>query len=225
MRRVSLKPTREHRTPLDMNTKVATPGQSLDPESSRVDQLAREILHENYRFFDVEKLELEEDPTSVSVKVRLRRHPENDVIDVEGQGVGLVDAFFNGVLKAWADEFQSLKTISLTDFSIGSGFDGAKGRRFDALAVATLRVRNAHGVECAFERKTTSVTRSCLLVALDALTFFINAERAYVQLQLAMKDATERRRSDLVDRYRQQMSTVVLATSYASLSGKPRDSE
>ncbi len=91
--------------------------------------------------------------------------------------------------------------------------------------MATLRVRNAHGVECAFERKTTSVTRSCLLVALDALTFFINAERAYVQLQLAMKDATERRRSDLVDRYRQQMSTIVLATSYASLSSKPRDSE
>lgn len=204
-----------------MNTTVASLGQSLDPEFIRVDQLAREILHENYHSFDVEKLELEEDPTRVTVKVKLRRQPENDIVMVEGQGVGLVDAFFNGVMKAWEDEFQSLKTISLSDFSIGSGFDGAKGRRFDALAVATLRVKNAHGVECAFERKTTSVTRSCLLVALDALTFFMNAERAYVQLQLAMKDANERRRSDLVARYRQQMSTLVLATSYASLSGKP----
>ena len=204
-----------------MNTTVASLGQSLDPEFIRVDQLAREILHENYHSFDVEKLELEEDPTRVTVKVKLRRQPENDIVMVEGQGVGLVDAFFNGVMKAWEDEFQSLKTISLSDVSIGSGFDGAKGRRFDALAVATLRVKNAHGVECAFERKTTSVTRSCRLVALDALTFFMNAERAYVQLQLAMKDAHERRRSDLVARYRQQMSTLVLATSYASLSGKP----
>jgi hypothetical protein len=52
------------------------------------------------------------------------------------------------------------------------------------------------------------------------LTFFINAERAYVQLQLALKDASDRRRSDLVTRYRQQMSTLVAATSYAELSDK-----
>ena len=46
---------------------------------------------------------------------------------------------------------------------------------------------------------------------------FINAERAWVQLQLAIKDATERRRSDLVQRYRQQMGTLVYATSYEAL--------
>lgn len=192
----------------------------LDPESTRVDQLAHEVLRDAYRTFDVERLELVEDPTTVHVKVRLRRHPEDDVIDVDGTGVGLVDAFFEGVMRAWAAEFPSLKTVALADFRVATGFDGAKGRRSDALAVATLKMKNAHGVECTFERGTTSVTRSCLLVALDALTFFINAERAYVQLQLAMKDATERRRSDLVSRYRQQMSTLVAATSYAELSDK-----
>lgn len=197
----------------------------LDPESARVDLLAHEVLRESYRTFDVDRLELVEDATSVSVRVRLRRHPENDFVDVDGNGVGLVDAFFEGVLRAWAAEFPSLKTVALDDFRVSPGFDGARGRRSDALAVATLKMKNAHGVTCSFERGTTSVTRSSLLVALDALTFFINAERAYVQLQLALKDATERRRSDLVARYRQQMSTLVAATSYAELSERARDSE
>jgi hypothetical protein len=205
-----------------MEQTPASPEPRLDPESARVDQLAHEVLRDAYRTFTLERLELVEEPTSVHVKVRLRRSPENDVVDVEGHGVGLVDAFFEGVLRAWAAEFPSLKTIALEDFLVSTGFDGARGRRSDALAVATLKMKNAHGVTCSFERGTTSVTRSCLLVSLDALTFFINAERAYVQLQLALKDATERRRSDLVTRYRQQMSTLVAATSYAELSDKHR---
>jgi len=205
-----------------MEQTPASPEPRLDPESARVDQLAHEVLRDGYRTFSLERLELVEEPTSVHVKVRLRRHPENDVVDVEGHGVGLVDAFFEGVLRAWAGEFPSLKTIALEDFSVSTGFDGARGRRSDALAVATLKMKNAHGVTCSFERGTASVTRSCLLVSLDALTFFINAERAYMQLQLALKDATERRRSDLVTRYRQQMSTLVAATSYAELSDRHR---
>jgi hypothetical protein len=111
----------------------------LDPESARVDQLAREVLRDGYRTFALERLELVEEPTSVHVKVRLRRQPENDGVDVEGHGVGLVDAFFEGVLRAWAPEFPSLKTIALEDFSVSTGFDGARGRRSDALAVAPSR--------------------------------------------------------------------------------------
>jgi hypothetical protein len=75
-----------------------------------------------------------------------------------------------------------------------------------------------------FERRTPSVTRSCIRVALDAVTFFVNSERAYVQLQLALKDATERRRSDLVVRYRDQMAVLVHATSYSEVIERLRDS-
>jgi len=205
-----------------MATTDALPGPHLDQETERIDQLAREVLRESYSTYDVEKLELTEDASGVNVKVVLRRarvsgDGASNSVEVSGRGVGLVDAFYDGIMGAWANEFASLRTISLADFVISAGFDDAKGRKSDALAVATIKVKNAHGVTCSFERKTPSVTRSCLLVALDAVTFFVNAERAYVQLQLAMKDATERRRSDLVDRYRQQMGTIVQATSYAEL--------
>ncbi len=188
----------------------------LDAEALRVDTLSREILRESYRSFAVEEMELSEND-NVTLKVKLKRLPEGDIQEVSGQGVGLIDAFFDGVMKAWSDEYPSLKTVVVSDFKLGSGFDGAKGRRSDALAVATLRMRNGHDNQFTFECKTPSVTRSSVRVALDALTFFINAERAWVQLQLAIKDATERRRSDLVQRYRQQMGTLVYATSYEML--------
>lgn len=190
-----------------------TPALELDGDAQRVDELSREILREGYRSFSVVRLELVEND-GVTLKMVLGRSPEQDTQELTGIGVGLIDAVFDGVMKAYGSEYLSLKTVVVADFKLGSGFDGAKGRRSDALAVATLMMKNSHDNQFTFERKTPSVTNSSVRVALDALTFFINAERAYVQLQLAMKDASERRRSDLVQRYRQQMATLVYATSY-----------
>lgn len=189
----------------------------LDPEGQRVDVLAREILREQYLHFALERLEVSEDKEGVQARAVLSRSGSGDNIEVEGRGVGLVDAFFDGMIRRFADEHPSLKTISVADFRVGSGFDAAHGRRSDALAVATLRVRNSEGVEFQFERKTPSVTRSSVRVALDALTFFINSERAYVQLHVALQDARTRRRSDLVERYRTQMTVLVSATSYSEV--------
>lgn len=195
---------------------TTTPSLGLDADAARVDQLAREILRESYHAFVVDELTLHEND-HVRLTVKLKRQPEGDVVVVEGEGVGLMDAFFDGAMKTWGGEYASLKTVVVKDFSLGIGDDGAKGRRSDASAVATLRLKNSHEQEFTFESKSPSVTRSSVRVALDAFTFFINAERAWVQLQLAIKDATERRRSDLVARYRAQMSTLVYATSYEAL--------
>ena len=188
----------------------------LDPDAQRVDHLAREVLRDGYRSWSVERLEVVEDDR-VQVTARLVRAPGGDVHEIRGDGVGLVDAFFDGVMRAWADEFPSLKTISIADFQVGSGFDDARGRRTDALAVARLQVINSHGVTFTFERSSASVTRSSVRVVLDALSFFANCERAYLQLQLALKDARDRRRSDLVARYRDQMGVLVQATSYSEV--------
>jgi LeuA allosteric (dimerisation) domain len=194
----------------------------LDPEAQRVDQLAREILRENYLHFHLERLEVVEEENAVRVRALLTRPGTSDAKEIEGQGVGVVDAFFDGVMARFAGEYPSLKTIAVSDFKMESGFDDAQGRRSDALAVAKLRVRNSEGVEFEFLRKTPSVTRSAVRAALDALTFFINSERAYVQLQLALTDAKERRRSDLVEKYRSQMGILVHATSYSDVIEKLR---
>ena len=194
----------------------------LDPEGQRVDTLARDILRENYVHFALEKVDMVEDKDGVRAKAEMTRSGAGEMLTIDGSGVGLLDAFFDGVIKRFADEYPSLKTIAVSDFRVGTGFDEAQGRRSDALAIATLRIKNSEGVEFQFERRTPSVTRSSVRVALDALTFFINSERAYTQLHLALKDAKERRRSDLVERYRGQMSTLVTATSYSEVIEKLR---
>ena len=189
---------------------------SADADAARVDQLARDILHEGYKSFVVDELTLREND-KVQLTVRLKASNDGAAVVVDGEGVGLVDAFFDGAMKAWSSEYASLKTVVVVGFQLGAEKDGGKGRRSDADAVATLRMKNSHDQVFTFESRSPSVTRSSVRVALDAVSFFINAERAWVQLQLAIKDATERRRSDLVARYRGQMATLVLATSYEAL--------
>jgi len=166
--------------------------------------------------FALERIELQEDKDGVQVRAELSRTGGDSVV-VAGRGVGLIDAFMDGVMGRFADEYPSLRTIAISDFRVVAGFDAAHGRRTDALARASLRIRNSEGAEFQFERETPSVTRSSIRSALDALTFFINSERAYIQLHLALQDAKARRRSDLVERYRGQMSTLVAATSYSEV--------
>jgi hypothetical protein len=191
----------------------------LDSDAQRVDQLARDILGESYLHFRLDHIKMDEDVLDGTVTVRctLSRSGTEDKVELVGTGVGLVDAFFNGVIDRFADEFPSLKTLKVSDFSLGSGFDRSKGRRSDAMALATLHLTNSEGIEFAFTHQAASVTRSSVRAALDALTFFINSERAYVQLHLALKDAKDRRRSDLVERYKSQMGTLVAATSYSEV--------
>lgn len=191
----------------------------LDPDAQRVDALAREVLGDSYVHFRLDRIIMDEDVNEGVVKVRstLSRSGTDEKVELEGQGVGLVDAFFDGVVSRFAEEYPSLKTIKISDFSLGSGFDRSRGRQSDAMALATLRVKNSEDVEFTFTSRAASVTRSSLRAVLDALTFFLNSERAYVQLHVALKDAKARRRADLVERFQSQMATLVGATSYSEV--------
>ncbi|MFZ9889151.1 MAG: alpha-isopropylmalate synthase regulatory domain-containing protein, partial [Myxococcota bacterium] len=186
---------------------------------ARVDQLAREVLGESYLHLRLERTAVDEDVAEGRVTVRsvLSRSGTDEHIELEGSGVGLVDAFFDAVVGRFASEFPSLKTIKVSDFGLGSGFDSSHGRQSDAMALATLRIRNSQDNEFTFTARAVSVTSASLRTVLDALTFFLNSERAYVQLHAALADARQRRRSDLVERFRSQMGTLVTATSYSEV--------
>ena len=50
-----------------------------------------------------------------------------------------------------------------------------------------------------------------------AIEYFVNAERAFLTLHNARRDAASRGREDLVARYTAEMAEVVEATSYADV--------
>src|SRR5438445_7989200 len=91
----------------------------LDPEAQRGDALARDILRENYVHFGLERLEMTEDKDGVVTTATLARSGAGDVVDLGGKGVGLIDAFFDSIIKRFADEYPSLKTIAISDFRVG----------------------------------------------------------------------------------------------------------
>jgi len=215
---------------------IPTPEElGLSKEARAVDTLARDILGDTYLHFHLRKLNLietaQKEPADnlsdeVSMEVELEKSLSGDIVTVSAAGVGLLDALFEGFTAAFAQEYPSLKTIEVADFSVASHFlddkKGAKKRRTDALAKSELTVRNSEGTLFHFHHAATSLTRSAVRVAVDALTFFVNSERAYVQMHLAVEDAKERRRSDLVQKYSQKMGILVAATSYSEVIEKLR---
>ncbi len=192
-----------------------------DIKAQKVEGLAREVLGKTYVTFQTKQFFLDEDFDGGHAKVRanLRQHTGEQTtdMDIEGQGVGLVDALFDGMLKSFAREYSSLSSIAIVDFNIHIKVKSSYGRRSDAMAIAMLTIRNSEDNEYAFSHSTPSVSQSSVAVVQDAVKFFVNSERAYIQLYVALEDAKKRGRFDLVERYQNQMSTLVQATSYRKI--------
>lgn len=190
----------------------------LDDEGQKVDNVAHEVLGNTYVTLKTQHLELSEDFAEGKAKVKAsleqRIGEAASKIEIEGVGVGLVDALFDGMLNNFGREYASLPRLSIVDFNIGIKVKGTHGRRSDALAIATLRVKNSDDYAYTFMHRTPSISQSSVGVVQDVIRFFVNSERAYIQLYVALDDAKKRTRPDLIERYQNQMATLVRATSY-----------
>lgn len=179
--------------------------------------LIRRILGANYLELQLARLAVEERPedgTLVKVSV-----VERGVgVEVEGRGVGVVDAIYAGLLERYASEYQSLKSIQLVGFAVAPQLDTKTvDSGVDAIGTVTLEVENSEGHRFTFADTSRSVTTSIARTVLAVVQYFVNAERAFLTLHHARKDALERGREDLVARYTAEMAEVVESTSYAEV--------
>jgi LeuA-like protein with dimerisation domain len=179
--------------------------------------LIRRVLGSNYLSLTLAQLtidELADDGSTVKLTVR-----ENDaIVEVDGKGVGVVDALFSGMLDRYAREYQSLKSIRLTGFHVAADIETRKGQAgVDAVGRVTLDVTNSEGRYFSFSDASRSVTASTARAVLALVQYFVNSERAFVTLHNARRDAAERGREDLVSRYTAEMAELVESTSYAGV--------
>ncbi len=144
-------------------------------------------------------------------------------IEVNGEGVGLVDAFFNGLIGLLSAKHESLKTIRLADFAVKAQVETGHDARTDSAAEVTLRVANSEGVETPFSSTSQSVIRSALQVVLGAVEFYCNSERAVIEVYRALQRAKHENRYDSVALYTRQLTTLVEATSYTDVLDKIRN--
>ena len=145
---------------------------------------------------------------------------------ISGQGVGLVDAMFNGIVRLYSDAYPSLKTIRCSDFHIKANVATARvASGTDMTAQVFLRVKNSEGIEFTFEHDSASITRSAVSAVLDAAEFFINSERAFIAVFRALEYARKEARPDSIGHYTEQLTTLVEATSYSEVIEQIRKSE
>lgn len=179
--------------------------------------LIKKVLGQNYLQLSIGKLVVEEDPTDGSrVKATITEGAEH--VEVEGKGVGVVDALYNALLSRYAREYGSLKTIQLVGFQVAADMQSKKAQAgVDAVGRVTLDVTNSDGRHFTFTDASRSVTTSTARAVLACVQYFVNAERAFLTLYNARRDALARGREDLVARYTAEMAEVVEATSYADV--------
>lgn len=183
------------------------------------EELIRQVLGEDYLQLQVERYQMVEEvageqPVRVSVSLR-HTNGDNRTETIEGEGVGLVDALYNGLMAHFAREFESLRTIEFTGFTVrGKMETGGEHKGADALGVVTLTVTNSEGKVFEFQDTGRSFVRSALSVVVEAVEHFVNSERAFIVVHRALKDAEDRGRGDLAQRYTAQLAELVNTTSY-----------
>lgn len=191
---------------------------SLTPTQEHAIAQMREVLHDDFVEFRVVSCSSEEDFDSGTAVVRCALAVNGDPpLAVEGRGVGMIDALFNGLLTRFAPEYPSLESIRFTGFSIkGPIGPSSSHSATDGRAEARVGVTNSYGTEFVFGAISESVTRSSLTAVVAAVQYFINSERAYVTMYKALEHYRDEGRVDLVAKYTSLLAEMVRNTSYSS---------
>jgi len=180
--------------------------------------LIKRVLGANFLALSLGKLSIEEDPGSTTTVRAKISEGDQPPVDVEGKGVGVVDALYNGLLDRYAREYQSLKTIQLVKFALAADMKSKKASAgVDAVGTVTIEIKNSEGRYFSFAHTSRSITTSSACAVISAVQYFLNAERAFLTLYNARRDALQRGREDLVSRYTAELAEVVQSTSYAEV--------
>lgn len=195
----------------------------MESKQERMVALMREILQENYlemRIRSYHVMEsLDEETCRISAVIGLA---DNSDLTIEGEGVGMIDAFFNGLKARLANEYPSLKSIMFSQFMIKGLMEAAAGTK--AKAEAHVGILNSEGQEFTFTCVAPSVTRSGLQATAEAASYFVNSERTFVKLHDIIQHYRSSGRMDLVEKYTDLMARVVENTSYSDVVERIRKS-
>jgi hypothetical protein len=185
-------------------------------------ELIRRVLGNDYLELKMQRFVLEEDGETATSKARIECLDNSGTLQVvEGEGCGMVDAIFTGLLGRYAVEYQSLESIELASFKVLARLDTKQDHSgVDALGLVTVEVRNSEEHLFSFSDESRSIAMSTARSLLAVVEYFVNSERAFITLFKSLKDAQQRNRSDLVTRYTRELAEVVKSTSYAEVLEK-----
>lgn len=180
-------------------------------------ELIRRILGAGYLELRLTRLQVEEVP-ELAARVSVEVSENGAASTIDGEGVGPVDALWGALVGRYAKEYQSLKSVQLAGFTFRAAIE-SKVRKagLDAVGEVEVAVANSDGHRFTFSDTSRSMTVSAARAVIAVVEYFVNAERAFVTLSHARRDAVERGRADLIARYTAELAEVVKSTSYAEV--------
>tara|TARA_Y100000310_G_scaffold336519_1_gene421306 strand:+ start:1274 stop:1864 length:591 start_codon:yes stop_codon:yes gene_type:complete len=183
-------------------------------QQQKTEKVIKKVLSADYINFFVEKVNLNENLIKGISQITCHVKVGNRSIKISNKGKGLVDALYSGFIQEFSDDCESLKDIKFVDFRIKIA---DKKKQSDAHVIAKIVVKNSSGEILIFSDKSRSMNASAIRVVSKAIEYFINSEKAFLLLQVAIKDAKERSRPDLVKKYVSQLAEIVKSTSYKKI--------
>ena len=187
-------------------------------EQAELEKMVHEVLGEDYKDYAVGQYRLVEDMRENCARVEcvLVDNHGGETREIEGLGVGLVDALFKGLKSSLSDEYPSLHRVHFVDFSVAGDFRSASSAEgSDALGHVRLVVENSSGREFLFEAESHSVSASSCDVVVMCVEHFVNAELAVLRVFEWITEARERHRPDLVEQYTRRLSELMQNATYS----------
>lgn len=195
------------------------------------DMLARmrDILGERYIVLQALSYELREDFESGNAEITCtvsNKTTGNDLLTVQGRGTGLIDALFHGLRNEFAKRWPSLDTIQFHDFAVrGIMSTRTDNSGSDAEAQVTLTVVSSEHVEFTFTSTSRSIGRASVDATLQAVGYFLNSEKAFIEIYNILQHYRKEGRVDLVTKYQLLLSQMVENTSYTEVIQQIRTRE
>ena len=140
---------------------------------------------------------------------------ENKVVTIaNSKGSGFVDCLFGGLHDHYAQKYPSLEKIKLLDFMVRPNVVNKNTMGTDSKLSVLFRVNVQQHGPAEFQNASDSVIHSCFTCALDAFQFYINCERSFNKLQVAVTDAQRRNRGDITQNCLTSLSKLTEANTY-----------
>ena len=193
----------------------------MQTKQERMISIMREILQEDYLSIHINSFtareEFDAQRSQMSCALELA---DGRSLAIEGEGVGTIDALFNGLKDRLADDFPSLRSIEFAEFSVRGLISSEQVSRHQgarAEAEATVGILNSSGRPFTFKATAASFSRAGVLATIRAAEYFINSERTFLRLNEILAHYRAEKRTDLVQKYTSLIAEVVENTSYSEL--------
>ena len=195
-----------------------------EDRQKQIKKIAENVLQERYTFLNMcesfsIKEKFREDKTEISCKIELKNSEESNIIKVKGKGFGPIDALFTILKAKLSEKYCSLDLIKFSEFFVNADIQRKpnhvlNGSGSNAVVEAMLIVNNDRGEDITFRNRSSSINKAAANVVLQTVEYFINSERAVLQLYENITSAKDRNRGDLIAGYTSDLSELVKNVSY-----------